>query len=1145
MEWYARWIIRRRRAVLAVVIAATLAFAWAATRLHVEVDADRQLPQSHPYIRTLNEVHRVFGDKNLVVVGLFPHDGRVFTPQFLAKLAEITRRLETVPGVNPALVQSLAAPSVKVIRGTADGFEVERVMELPPVDQEGAESVRRRAFENPAYVGTLVSADGAAAAVHATFELTPQTPGYRHLHEAVLAAVSAAQDGTFDVRLSGPVVFLSQLSAYASRMAHLFPIALLVIGLVHYDAFRTLQAMFLPLLTAVLSVVWALGLMGALGVPLDPFNTTTPILILAVAAGHAVQVLKRFYEEYDACGDVHEAVVRALRRVGPVMLAAGVVAALSFASLITFGTATIRTFGLFTGFGIVSALIIEMTIIPAVRASLGAPHRAERTREAAPHRAFDWFIRLAASLADGGRARMVLFASGVVLAACAVLAWRIDINTSLKREFSTKEPIRVDDAILNRQFAGTNTLLLLVEGNAEGAMQEPTIMRAILGLQRRLEKEAGVGKAVSYVDFVRQMHVAMNADKAVDELPDSRALAAQYLFLYSMSGGGQDFDTILDPTHRIAKVRVLVRDDATAYGERLIALVNEIVRETFPPGYRVGFTGTIANTAAATEVMVSGKLQNIMQIAVITIVASSLLLRSVVGGLLVAVPLVLAVAVNFGVMGLLGIPLDTMTSVISAMAVGIGADYAMYFLFRLREELKADVPLATALARALGTSGKAVLFVSSAIAAGYVTLCLSRFALHVQLGGLVALAMAVSSAAALLVLPAIVVVFRPSFLLGRTSREQATVPRWPQGIRPVGRETADDRRPSLPPEFYRVSSWRSAAFVSTAVILFIGGGTIATEVATSGIPLPVRVLVVSAAMLVAAHGLHLLGWVGHEGIHLTLHRNKYVSTIVGCMAQAMAFSSAVGYALSHWNHHRYTNQASDPDVELFPTLRTFWRRFFLARVLVNRTYLRMTIAAARGQSMPLGYKLPFTPRAQRILAVANLVFLGFWVVVYGIVAVYRPYHAVFGIVVPALFALPMTGLRIYVEHGGTMVGLGRDTRSYTSPVYTCLFLGNNYHLEHHLYPTVPCYNLPAVHRFLAANGFHARWGSPVDGGILGPLMHTTARSQYPGSPGFDAVHDPFAPAITPAPRRAGSADLAGAAPPVLGAPAAAHQPAKA
>ena len=66
---YARFVIRHRWGVLAGVLLLSLLFARAATHLHVEIDPDRQLPPDHPFIHTLNDVHRLFGDKNLVVVG--------------------------------------------------------------------------------------------------------------------------------------------------------------------------------------------------------------------------------------------------------------------------------------------------------------------------------------------------------------------------------------------------------------------------------------------------------------------------------------------------------------------------------------------------------------------------------------------------------------------------------------------------------------------------------------------------------------------------------------------------------------------------------------------------------------------------------------------------------------------------------------------------------------------------------------------------------------------------------------------------------------------------------------------------------------------------------------------------------------------
>jgi uncharacterized protein len=237
------------------------------------------------------------------------------------------------------------------------------------------------------------------------------------------------------------------------------------------------------------------------------------------------------------------------------------------------------------------------------------------------------------------------------------------------------------------------------------------------------------------------------------------------LLLYSMSGSIEDFDSLIDPSHRICALRVYLKEDSTRFGNELITRLRRELPAVVPAGVRVSITGSLASSEAINEVMVHGKILNIVQVTAIILIVASVALRSLTGGVLVAIPLALAVLTNFGAMGLCGIPLDIGTSTISAMAVGIGADYAIYFLFRLREELSGGDGWSEAVERSLSTSGKAVLFVSSAIAAGYLTLCFSGFGYHIRLGTLVALAMAVSSAASLTVLPALVLAIRPKFLL--------------------------------------------------------------------------------------------------------------------------------------------------------------------------------------------------------------------------------------------------------------------------------------------------------------------------------------------------------------------------------------------
>src|SRR5206468_6586239 len=156
------------------------------------------------------------------------------------------------------------------------------------------------------------------------------------------------------------------------------------------------------------------------------------------------------------------------------------------------------------------------------------------------------------------------------------------------------------------------------------------------------------------------------------------------------------FDSLIDPSHRVGALRVYLKEDSTRFAEALIARLEARLPDALPPGIRVEITGSLASSEAMNEVMVHGKILNILQIAAIILLVASFTLRSVIGGVLVAIPLALAVVMNFGVMGLLAIPLDIGTATISAMAVGIGADYAVYFLFRLREELALGEPLEAA-----------------------------------------------------------------------------------------------------------------------------------------------------------------------------------------------------------------------------------------------------------------------------------------------------------------------------------------------------------------------------------------------------------------------------------------------------------------
>jgi predicted RND superfamily exporter protein len=255
-------------------------------------------------------------------------------------------------------------------------------------------------------------------------------------------------------------------------------------------------------------------------------------------------------------------------------------------------------------------------------------------------------------------------------------------------------------------------------------------------------------------------------------IPSSGALVAQYLVLYSP----EDLDGLVDANYRSGVVVALCTSDAAAFAERVFRKTREFARQRFAGlPVSVGVAGgSLGAQAALNEVIVTEKIRNTVQVALIIFSLSALALRSLVAGLLVLAPLAFAVVVTLGAMGWTHTWLSMSTATITAMAVSIGADFAIYLIFRLRQELETR-ELPDALRETLLTSGKAIFFVSSAVTLGYLVLSVSRFAAWVQLGVITALMMAVSSLAALTLLPALILLVRPRFLWRRQA-VRATAP---------------------------------------------------------------------------------------------------------------------------------------------------------------------------------------------------------------------------------------------------------------------------------------------------------------------------------------------------------------------------------
>ncbi len=745
-----------------------------------------QAPQHHPNTMIWNAIRERFGLEQTGLVALRARAGDVFTPELLAEIRRLTRDIEQMPEVVPNSVLSLASPRLKRIERVGDNIDIRPLLDSIPDSPSELERLRQDVLSNDLYKNLVVSTDGSAAAIVAEF--SNDAPS-RVTQERLAQIAATANNERSETFLAGPVVMNAYIERYSSRIAWLIPITILIIALVHYEAFRTIQAMALPLVTAIVSLILCLGIMGWLGYPVDPWTAVTPIIILAIAAGHAVQMLKRYYEEFARCGDSRRAVVDALVGIGPVMLTAGGIAAAGFASLATFGVQSVRVCGILLASGVLSALVVEMTMIPAVRALLPAPKRRDPSDHRARSLAAMGVQRLSEVVLRRPRATLlvaVLTASGVGLGIT-----RIVVSDSYRDAFYPSSRPRIDEEAVNTMFGGTVTLHLLVEGDAPGSLEEPEVLRAVEDVETFLRDTPEIGKVVSYADFVLDMHKAMSDSTGV---PTRRKLVAQYLLLYAMDLGPQELGWLLDSAHQHALVAAFSRTDDAERGTHLLTRLRDYARRRFsglPARMRVG-AGALGMHAAATEVIVREKLLNMAQVALVIFVLASIALRSLVGGLLVLTPLVIAVMVNLGVMGWLGTPLGVATAAVTAMGVSLGADFAIYLLCRIGESCRCGMSIPTSVRTALGTAGEAICFVSSAIIAGYLALTMAGFRIWTHVGGLTALMIASSALATLTVVPALVLWLRPSFL---QRMRDATQEHLAESSGGVSRETAGGQGP--------------------------------------------------------------------------------------------------------------------------------------------------------------------------------------------------------------------------------------------------------------------------------------------------------------------------------------------------------------
>lgn len=774
-------ITRRPRLILITSLLLIIGLAGGLAQLVKDTSVKAFIPPDHPSLVADDLVEEVFGISDSLAVALVFDDERgVFTPEALTLIARITDELRQLPGVRPDRVSSIATESS--IRGEYGSVYVDPYVLEGAITEDAARDSFARWQNMPPHQNSLVSADGQAAVIMLELEKSADASSS---YEAALALAEGYGSTGVEIHVAGPGAVSGYLSTYIDRDARkLQPMVFaLVLGFI-YLAFRRASALPGPLLVVVGAAGGSLGLMAWLGVPYYAITNALPVIIVAVSVADSIHILSAYYQAraQQPEAEARDLVVAAMTAMARPITLTSLTTVAGFAGIASASIMPpIAMFAWFAAIGIALAWLFSMFSLPSVLVLM---------KPAASPAFASWSHNepsgLGRALAHIGAfaARRYFLVLGVFSLAVVLLgmqASQLRIDRSQVDNFATDEPIYLADRTINERFAGSGFLDIVIETDAPEGLLDARRIAKIAALQEYFESLEHVGKTISIVDYLAQLHVALEelpANAALDRpLPQDDMAIAQYLLVYESSGDPTDFEEEIDMDYQRALLRGVLNESHFSRTRDTVEALQRYLRETVnEPGMRASLSGDINISYHWMSSLQRSHFNGVLLSLALVLVTSIIVFRSISSGLVAVVPVSITVLLLYAAMAFFDVYLEPATSMFAAIAIGVGVDFAIHLIDKLHEALKLhDEDIDLAVDHALPLTARACLFNALALGLGFAVLTSSDLPTLQRFGGLVALASLGSYLSALVLVPAM-------FAFGRSINHAAFKPR--DGIAP-------------------------------------------------------------------------------------------------------------------------------------------------------------------------------------------------------------------------------------------------------------------------------------------------------------------------------------------------------------------------
>ncbi|MCL2175159.1 MAG: MMPL family transporter [Treponema sp.] len=530
-------LLKRPAIIIGIITAITVFLSIQLPRVELDNNNLRFIPEKNP-ARIISEyIDETFGGQVVVLVGLERPYKSVFEREFLQLIREFSDAVENVN-----LVKSInSVMSTQYITGDNESIIVSDLVDEDfSGTPEEIDELRRRIASWDLYRGALVSEDLSATQMLITFDVLSIDQSRPEVAQSLKQIRKIGKDifaGEAEVYFAGTTVINAVINeSIIADNVLLLPLAVIaVLGLLFFSL-RRLIFVILPLSTAIISVIWTVGLAAMFGVKLSTITTIMPIILIAIGHAYGIHVITHYVKDIRGrilSREEHNGIVYNLMKImiKPVFIAA-ITTITGFVSFCFTPIIPMREFGYYTSVGVVAVFLLTVFFIPSMLllrgpAVLREPKKIlpddddkrnenESGEDPFSKRVADIFLSIAR------KRKTVLFTTIFLIFISIYGISKIVVDNSIIDFFKHETDVSRADHFIREYFGGSKDLNLIVTADTTEDLLHPDVLKAIDSLSAYLIKYVpDVGKAVGFTDIIKRVNQVFNVDQSPDGLPMS------------------------------------------------------------------------------------------------------------------------------------------------------------------------------------------------------------------------------------------------------------------------------------------------------------------------------------------------------------------------------------------------------------------------------------------------------------------------------------------------------------------------------------------------------------------------------------------------------------------------------------------------